>query len=326
MQESDRIRIDVHLDESGSLDSMAREVREGLSRRRKQIPSKYFYDDRGSRLFERITELPEYYVTRAERALLERRAAEIADRTRPRELVELGAGSAKKSRLLIEAGIDAGSLRRFLPVDVSLEAVRQAARTIATRYPGLEVHAVAGDFERHLARVPGGERRLVAFLGSTLGNFTGDEAVEFLFKAGALLDHDDWLLLGTDLVKEPALLEAAYNDSEGVTAEFNTNILNVVNRHLDGDFDPSAFEHVAYYNADESRVELYLRPRKAQTVRLAKIDLDVGFAAGELLRTEVSCKYTRESVERLLDRAGLSLEHWFTDEFESFALSLSRLR
>jgi L-histidine N-alpha-methyltransferase len=237
MEGEDRIRIDVHLDESGSLDSMAREVRDGLSRPLKQLPSKYFYDDRGSRLFERITELPEYYLTRAERSLLEERAGEIARRTLPRELVELGAGSAKKTRLLIEAGLAAGSLRRYLPIDVSLDVARQAARAIASAFPGLDVHAVVGDMEEHLPALPAGERRMVAFLGSTLGNFAGDGAVEFLFKAGALLDRGDWLLLGTDLVKDAAVLEAAYNDSEGVTAEFNANILNVINRHLGGDFD-----------------------------------------------------------------------------------------
>jgi L-histidine N-alpha-methyltransferase len=325
MAGQDRIRIDVHVDESGSLDSMAQEIREGLARSPKQLPCKYFYDERGSLLFERITELPEYYLTRAERALLEHRAAEIAGLALPEDLVELGAGSARKTRLLIEAALAHGSLRRFLLVDVALEAAEQAAGEIAARYPQLNVHAVVGDFENHLPRVPRGGRRMVAFLGSTIGNFTEDEAVDFLFKAGALLEQGDWLLLGTDLVKDVGTMEAAYNDSQGVTAQFNGNILNVINRCLGGDFDPDAFEHVAYYSERDSRIEVYLRPRKEQRVHLAQIGLDVTIDAGEKMRTEVSCKYTRESVERLLTRAGLKLEHWITDDLESFALSLSRL-
>jgi L-histidine N-alpha-methyltransferase len=325
MAGKDRIRIDVCVDEWGSLDSMAEEIREGLTRSPKQLPCKYFYDERGSLLFERITKLPEYYLTRAERALLEQRSAEIAELARPEELVELGAGSAKKTRLLIEAGLARGSLKRLLLVDVALEAVEQAAGQSATRFPQLNVHAVVGDFEHDLPRVPRGGRRMVAFLGSTIGNFTEDEAVDFLFKAGALLERGDWLLLGTDLVKDVATMEAAYNDSQGVTAEFNGNILNVINRRLGGDFDPEAFEHVAYYNAPASRIEVYLRPREAQRVRLAQIGLDVTIGAAEKVRTEVSCKYTRDSVERLLSRSGMKLEHWFTDDLETFALSLSRL-
>ena len=304
---------------------MADEVHDGLTSRPRQLPSKYFYDERGSRLFERITELPEYYLTRAEQALLDRSAADVARIIRPRELVELGAGSAKKTRTLIEAGLRAGTLRRYVPVEVSQAIAERTAHDVSRSYPELEVHAVVGDFEQHLGKVPHGGRRLVALLGSTIGNFTEQDAVDFLRKTTHLMSGGDALLLGTDLVKDEAVLEAAYNDSQGVTAKFNANILNVVNRHLGGDFDPDGFEHVAYFNPDKSRVESYLRARSEQAVRLDKIDLDVQFDRGEMISTEVSCKYTRRSVEQILARAGLTVEHWFADSDRGYALSLSRL-
>lgn len=326
MDGDDEVRIDVCLDQDGVPASMAREIREGLTRSPKSLPSKYFYDERGSRLFERITRLPEYYLTRSECALLEEQAGEIARLTRARELVELGAGSARKTWMLIEAGLGEGSLRRYLLVDVSVEAARAAARETARRYPDLQVHALIGDFERHLGRVPEGDSRMVALLGSTIGNFRADEAVDFVTKVGCLLERGDWMLLGTDLVKDRETLEAAYNDSQGVTAEFNVNILNVINRHLGGDFDTEAFEHVSFYNEEASRIETYLRPSSPQRVRLEQIDLDVEFRAGEMLRTEVSHKFTRIAVERMLRQAGMRLEHWFTDGEEAYALSLARMR
>lgn len=320
------VEIEVCFEETGVPESMGREIREGLTGTPKRLPSKYFYDERGSRLFDRITELPEYYLTRTEQLLLDQRAVEIARLARVAELVELGAGSARKTRTLIEAGLEEGSLRRYLLIDVSHDAARRAARTISRRYPELRVQALVGDFEKHLVRVPDGGSRLVAFLGSTIGNFTESEATDFVVKTGVLLDRGDWLLLGTDLVKDAETLEAAYNDSQGVTAEFNSNILNVINRHLDGDFDTAAFEHVAFYNEKASRIESYLRPLSRQKVRLERIDLDVEFAEGEMMRTEVSCKFTRASVERILARAGMRLEHWFTDTEAAYALSLARLR
>jgi L-histidine N-alpha-methyltransferase len=320
------VKIEDRLDAAGAPATMAREIREGLTRTPKRLPSKYFYDEKGSRLFERITELPEYYLTRAEQALLEESAGEIAHRSRAAELVELGAGSARKTRTLIEAGLEEGSLCRYLLIDVSAEAAREAAKAISRLYPELQVQALVGDFEKHLVHVPDGTARLVAFLGSTIGNFTEEEAIDFLVKTGVLMERGDRLLLGTDLVKDRETLEAAYNDSAGVTAEFNTNILNVINRHLDGDFDPDAFEHVAYWNDEASRIETYLRPASAQEVRLERIDLDVEFTEGEMMRTEVSCKFTHDSVERILDRAGMRLEHWFTDAEQTYALSLAQLR
>ncbi len=319
------VEIDVHLEDTGAPSSMAREIREGLLSSPKSLPSKYFYDERGSRLFERITELPEYYLTRAELALLERDADEIARLTGFEELVELGSGAAKKTRVLIEAGLRRGRLRRYVPVEVSQEIAERSAHARAAEYPELDVHAVVGDFERHLGRLPDGGGRLIAFLGSTIGNFPRVEAVDFLSKIRRLMADDDWFLLGTDLVKEHERLEAAYNDNQGVTAEFNLNILHVINRHLDGDFEVSQFEHVSFYDGRKARIESYLRSRRDQSVRLAEIDLEVEFERGEMMRTEVSCKYTRDSVETMLAEAGLDLRHWLTDEQDTFALSLARL-
>jgi L-histidine N-alpha-methyltransferase len=320
------VEIEVHVDANGALSSIGREVRDGLSRRPKRLPSKYFYDERGSRLFERITELPEYYLTRAEQALLEREAGTIAGIARPEELVELGSGLATKTRLLLDACLAEGSLVRYVPVEVSREIAEQTALTLARSYPVLEIHALVGDFDdfgAHLGRAPGSGRRTIALLGSTLGNSPEPDAVRFLRKVGSLLAPRDTLLLGTDLVKDRRVLEAAYNDDRGITAEFNRNILNVINRHLAGDFDPGEFEHVARWNDREERIESFLRSRRQQTVRLAAIDFDVTFAEGELLWTEVSCKYTRESLERILAAAGLRLAHWLADE-PLYALSLSR--
>jgi len=318
------LEIDVHLEAGGAPTSMAEEVRAGLSAEPKSLPSKYFYDERGSRLFETITSLPEYYLTRAEEGLLESRGREIARISRPRDLVELGSGAATKTRLLIEAALAEGTLRRFVPVDVSERIAEHSSREIAAAYPDLEIRAVVADFEAHLERIPRGGRRLVALLGSTIGNFAEPKAVELLRNIKGMVGAEDWFLFGTDLVKATSLLEAAYNDSRGVTAEFNRNILNVINRHLDGNFDPGAFEHVAFYNVEEARIESYLRSSERQDVRLGAIDLDVSFEMGELLWTEVSCKYTRSSVERLLEAAGLQMMHWIVDDEATFALSLSR--
>ena len=318
------VQIDVHLAQPGHDRAMAHDVLEGLGGTPKRLPSKYFYDERGSALFERITQLPEYYLTRAEQALLDASAATIADVTAFEELVEFGSGSARKTRTLIDAGLAAGTLRRFLPFDVSAETAERAARAMASAYPGLDVHAVVADFEADFDKVPPGARRLVALLGSTIGNFVEDDAVRLLGQFATLAaGPGSWLLLGTDLVKDRAVLEAAYNDAAGVTAEFNANILHVINRGLDGDLDPARFEHVAFYNAEAARIESYLRARERHAAHLAAIDLDVRFEAGETIRTEVSCKYTRASVERLLERAGFELRHWFTDVGGTFALSLA---
>jgi L-histidine N-alpha-methyltransferase len=321
---TDRVTIDVHLDEEGALASMAEEVRLGLTRKPKALPCKYFYDERGSWLFERITELPEYYQTRAERRVLDRIAGEVAEVTRPEELLELGSGSASKTRLLLEAGRDRGELRRYVPVDVSEAMVEHSARKLCEEYSWIEVHGVVGDFERHLDQVPEGRRRLAVLLGGTIGNFLRAEAASFLADVASLLGADGHFLLGTDLVKDRARLEAAYNDSEGVTADFNRNVLRVINHRLEGDFTPERFEHIAFYDEERERIELHLESAVSQMVRLDALDLDVSFDEGERTLTEVSCKYTRDSVEALLAEAGLVLDRWFTDEGENFAVSLSR--
>jgi L-histidine N-alpha-methyltransferase len=323
--DTSRVAIDVYLDEAGALATMADDVRLGLTRTPKELPPKYFYDERGSWLFERITELPEYYLTRAERSLLKDSAAEIASIVRPEELVELGPGSASKTRTLIEAGRAAGDFERYVPVEVSAAMVEHSAETLLAHYDWLEIHAVVGDFERHLDRVPTEDRPLVAFLGSTIGNLQRDQASNFLRRVARMTGRDGYFLLGTDLVKDRAVLEAAYNDSEGVTADFNRNVLRVINRQFDGDFDPEAFEHLAVFNASDEQMEIYLRSATAQTAHVRALDLQVPFEPGEKIRTEISRKFTRASVEAMLGDAGLVMTHWFTDPGRSFALSLSRV-
>jgi len=304
---------------------MAREVRLGLTARPKELAPKYFYDERGSRLFERITELPEYYPTRAEREILAERSAEIvAAAGEPGTLVELGSGSAAKTRHLLDAMRDAGCLDTYVPVDISAEITHETARALVEEYPGLLVRGLVCDFEHDLERIPsGGGGRLIAFLGGTIGNLYPDARRDFLARAAALLEPEDRILLGTDLVKEPARLEAAYDDSAGITAEFNKNVLVVLNRELGGDFDPAGFEHVARYDAGAARMDIGLRSLGEQTVRLDGLDLTVRFAAGEEMRTEISAKFTRRRMQSVYREAGLRPAGWFTDSAGDYALSLA---
>jgi len=319
------IRIDVHVgDGDGAERRLADDVLDGLTRPFKEIPPKHFYDSRGSALFERICELPEYYPTRTEMAILEASAAAIVDAAASVELVELGSGATVKARLLLDA-MD-GAARRYVPVDVSERMVREAAVALVDEYEGIEIHGVVGDFQRHLDRVPrpvAGEPRLVALLGGTIGNFPPGSRRSLLRDVAALLDPDDHFLLGTDLVKDPAVIEAAYDDVEGVTAEFNRNVLHVMNRELGADFDPDAFDHVAFFDRRREWVEMRLRAQRPMTVRVAELDLQVEFAAGEELRTEISAKFTRERIERDYAAAGLELRGWYTDPEELFADTLA---
>jgi len=317
------VRIDSFLEEGG-LGSLAEDVRAGLTRPLKELPSKYFYDERGSELFDRITEQPEYYPTRCERAILNRYAPTIIDFSEARELVELGSGSASKTRALLYAMAGAGVLDRYVPVDVSNAPVERSAIELTELYPGLRVHGLVGDFEHHLVHLPPGERRLFALLGGTLGNLHPDERVRFLTALHARLGPDDRLLLGTDLRKEPAMLEAAYNDAAGVTAEFNRNILRVINEKLGADFRVDAFEHRAFFDAEASRIEMRLRARGRQEVRIPGAGVEVSFEDGEEIRTEISTKFTREGLSAELESAGLALDAVFTDEEELFAVSLAR--
>jgi len=324
METEGQLSIEVHFREDDALATMPLEVRAGLGMRAKQLPSKYFYDRVGSHLFEKITELPEYYPTRAELSLLDEVAPEVARIAAPRELLELGSGSARKTHRLIDAMSGRGSLGRYLPFDVSQSAVKLSMRRLAESYPDLKIHGIVGDYERHLGRVPTGHDRLVAFLGGTIGNFPFDRGVGFLQQVYGVCGDGGWLLLGTDLVKDRSVLEAAHNDSAGVTAEFNLNILAVLNRRLDADFDLERFEHVAIYDPSMAWIEMQLRSKREQTVRIGALDETFRFAQDEIMRTEISRKFTRTTVERLLNSAGFSLERWFTDEDERFALSLAR--
>jgi L-histidine Nalpha-methyltransferase len=322
----DAIQIDSHLDGTNER-SLADDVLDGLTRPFKELPPKHFYDARGAELFDRICELPEYYPTRAERAILVERAHELAALTGAVELVELGSGTAAKTRVLLDALDAAGTLERYIPVDVTESMVRECAHALTSEYPGLRVHGVIGDFERHLDRVPPAEGpRIVAFLGGTIGNFPPGSRRRILRQIAGLLGPDDHLLMGTDLVKDPRVLEAAYDDSQGVTAEFNRNVLRVVNRELRADFDPDAFDHVALFDTQNEWIEMRLRARREHTTLVRDLDLPVHFDAGEELRTEISAKFTPQRLDGDLSAAGLELVRWLTDPDELFALSLSRIR
>ena len=318
------IRIESLLSETDER-SLANDVLDGLTRPFKEIPAKHFYDARGSELFERICELPEYYPTRAEREILTVRADTIVRRTRAGELIELGSGSAEKARILLRAMSRAGMLRRYVPLDVSEAALEAAAQELVEEFDELAVHGVIGDFERHLGCLPepDGIPRIVALLGGTIGNFLPGTRRRLLREIGGLLGPEDRLLLGTDLVKDPVVIEAAYDDAEGVTAEFNRNVLHVINRELDADFSPEAFEHIAFFDRRHEWVEMRLRSQRPCTVLVADLGLRVDFAAGEELRTEISAKFTRARVERDFQAAGLTLDAWYTDPDELFALSLA---
>jgi L-histidine Nalpha-methyltransferase len=298
----------------------------GLTSEPKSLPPKWFYDAQGSALFEKITELPEYYPTRAEREILHARAAEIAGRTRARTLIELGSGSSEKTRLLLDALRAAGTLRCYTPVDVSEPALVAAGDALSAEYPGLEVRAVVSDFDEHLGFPADGDApapRLVAFLGSTIGNLLPGQRASFLSRVRAGLRAGDSFLLGTDLVKDPAVLVAAYDDDSGITAEFNKNVLAVLNTELGADFDRDAFEHVAAWDADAEWIEMRLTSLDDQTVHLPGIGLTVSFAAGEQMRTEVSAKFRRSGVEAELADAGFRMLSWWTDSAAQFGLSLS---
>jgi L-histidine Nalpha-methyltransferase len=298
----------------------------GLSATPKSLPPKWFYDAQGSALFEKITELPEYYPTRAERAILSEVSGEIAALSGAHELVELGSGSSEKTRLLLDALRDHGTLRSYVPVDVSESALVLAGDALAVEYPGLRVHAVVADFEEHLGLPPAADAtgpRLVAFLGSTIGNMVPDERASFLSRVRSQLRPGDTFLLGTDLVKDPAVLVAAYDDSAGVTAAFNKNVLAVLNAELGADFDLDAFDHVALWDARNEWIEMRLRSTADQVVHVPEIGLTVRFADEEEMRTEVSAKFRRPGVERELATAGFAMRSWWTDPAGQFGLSLS---
>lgn len=317
------ITVDIHLAAEYANQSLADDVRRGLGSVAKQLPPKWFYDDLGSQLFDEITRLPEYYQTRAERSILDANAKRIASLTGADTLVELGSGTSEKTRLLLTALHDAGLLTTFIPFDVSEQTLRDAARAIDVEYQGVNVHAIVGDFDHHLAKIPVGGRKLIAFLGGTIGNFTPPARRRFLQQLTSVMEPGDHLLLGTDLVKSPDRLVAAYDDAAGVTEAFNKNVLTVMNRELDADFNRGDFDHHAIWDSHESWIEMRLRARRTHQVTIPALDMCVTFAEGEEILTEISAKFTESAVQAELAAAGLTLRNWWTDTPGDFALSLS---
>ena len=315
--------IDRYTTDDDLAASLRDDVATGLAASPKWLPPKWFYDERGSTLFERITELDVYYPTRREWEILHRRAGEIARVTRAQTLVELGSGSSRKTRALLDALSHLDTLQGYVPVDVSEAALVGAADGLRPDYRDLDIHPVVADFEHHVDLLPRDGRRLIAFLGGTVGNLDPMQRAKFFAAVRASMDSGDSLLLGTDLVKDPARLVAAYDDPQGVTAEFNRNVLRVINRELEADFDVEAFDHVALWNADEERIEMWLRASRAMRVNIAGLRLQVEFVAGEQMRTELSAKFTETRVRDELDLAGLRLMRWWTDKRADFALSLA---
>ena len=315
--------VDVYLTPDDLAQALRADVTAGLSAAEPSLPPKWFYDDRGSELFDEITRLEEYYPTRREREILQREAGTIAAASGADTLVELGSGTSDKTRLLLDAFAATGQLERFVPFDVSEGILRWSAHTIAERHPGLVVHGVVGDFDRHLDRIPAGGTRMVAFLGGTIGNYEPGPRARLLADLADSLARGDSLLLGTDLVKAPARLVAAYDDAAGVTAEFNRNVLRVLARELGAEVDPDGWDHVARWDGDAEWIEMRLAARGTQRIAVPELGIDRTFADGESLRTEVSSKFRRENVERELAEAGLRMTHWWTDAMGDFALSLS---
>jgi L-histidine Nalpha-methyltransferase len=307
------------------LAALRADVRAGLTASPKTLPPKYFYDERGSLLFDEITRLPEYYLTRAETSILRDRAAEIAELSRCESLVELGSGTSAKTGLLLRALVDRGTLREFIPLDVDSAVLTDATQMLAAQYPGLWLAPVVGDFEHDLHAIPRGGRRMIAFLGSTIGNLGPPERASLLAEVASTLGADDTFLLGTDLVKDVGRLLAAYDDAAGVTAEFNRNVLSVVNRELRADFRPHAFQHVALWDAENEWMEMRLRAIGQQRVTISDLDLTVNFAAGEELRTEISAKFRSDSLQAELAAAGLETVRFWTDSHGDFGLTLARL-
>jgi L-histidine N-alpha-methyltransferase len=316
------VTLEIHTIGMDTRRAMLEDVRRGLARAPKELPCRYFYDERGSELFDEITELPEYYLYRAETEILSRHAGDIANLARPEAIVELGAGACTKTRLLLGAACRAGDLRWFVPFDISEGPLRRSAGELAQEFEGLSVHCIVGDFGLHLSEIPRFGRQLVVFLGSTIGNFEDAERHRFLASIRRLMVDGDRFLLGVDLVKDEAELVAAYDDAQGVTADFNRNVLRVLNRELGADFDPDRFDHLALWNAARSRMEMHLVARGAQRVSIPAAPMRVALEDGEAVRTEISVKFTRESVERFFADAGLRLSGWFTDEGKRFALAL----
>lgn len=320
-----RFTVEVHSSED-SRKLLAWDVRTGLSRTPKSLPPKYFYDELGSRLFDAICDTSEYYQTRTELALLKAIAPGLVERVGPTDLVEFGSGAARKTRVLLDAMMAPAGSCRYVPFDVSEAMLRSSAERLLQDYPALSVHGIVGDYERHLSHVPAGARRLFIFLGSTIGNFEAAEAVRFIERIGASLGPEDHFLIGMDLVKDERILNAAYNDAQGITARFNKNVLAVINRELHADFDLERFSHVAFFDRDASQIEMHLEAKRQHGVWIRDLELAVPFEAEERVRTEISRKFTKESAAAMLEAAGLALLDWFVSPDGYFALALSARR
>jgi L-histidine Nalpha-methyltransferase len=320
------VRPDLRLEPSAYLAALRADVQAGLSADPKTLPPKYFYDARGSELFDEITRLPEYYPTRAETAILTERATEIAELSRARSLVEFGSGTSTKTRLLLRALTDAGTLERFVPIDVDPVVLSEAAEIISAQYPGIAVEPVVADFEAPIDVSLGEGPALIAFLGSTIGNLEPADRARFLRRVSGALRPGDTFLLGTDLVKDAGRLERAYDDAAGVTAAFNRNLLVVLNRELGADFDTDAFEHVAVWDPTHEWIEMRLRSTRAQEVWIKDLRLRVRFAAGEQMRTEISAKFRPDGLASELNAAGLQVLRFWTDPDGDFGLSLAAPR
>lgn len=315
------VRLDIYRGEEW-ITSFANDVREGLTANPPWLHPKYFYDAAGSELFDRICLLPEYYPTRTEESILAARGADIVDRAGATALVELGSGSSLKTEHLLRPLLASMGEALYVPIDFSEVAVREASVRLITDHPGLRVHGVIGDFEKHLGGLPEADARLIAFLGGTIGNFTPEQMRFFLRRLELLMAPEDTLLIGMDLVKDKAELEAAYNDSAGVTAEFNKNVLASINRNLGGNFDLDAWEHVAFFDEQNGWIEMRLRAKRSQVVRVSAIDTTIDFVEGDEIRTEISRKFTREGFAADAEESGFAIREWYADERERFALAL----
>lgn len=315
-------QIEHHLPAEFLSMALRSDVRRGLTATPKWLPPKWFYDKAGSELFEEITRLPEYYQTRAEASILQQNVESIVEQASAESLVELGSGSSTKTRWLLDALAATGALKQYVALDVSEAALQAAGPALADAYPDLNVRGMVADFDRHLGEIPRGGPRLIAFLGGTIGNFEPAHRAEFLQTLLGVMQPDDTLLLGTDLVKSPDVLVPAYDDAAGVTAAFNRNVLSVINRELGADFDVDAFEHVAYWDAGAEWIEMRLRATRAMSVTVRDVDLTIGFAAGEELRTEISAKFRRDSLLAEMGKIGFDELGWWSDDQRQFALSL----
>ncbi len=321
---SGNVTLVNHLGPDDVRDALLADVAAGLTSHPKELPPKWFYDEVGSGLFDKITRLAEYYPTEAERAALAGAAADIAELSQADTLVEMGSGSSDKTRVLLDALDSAGRLARYVPFDVSESAIRAASAALAERYPRLGIDGVVGDFDRHLGEIPRGGRRMLAFLGGTIGNYAPVGRRKLLESMASTLEPGETMLLGTDLVKDAGRLVTAYDDPSGVTAAFNRNVLAVVNRELGADFDLHRFEHVARWNAADEWIEMWLRSTGDQRVTIGELHLMVTFADGEEMLTEISAKFRRDGIGSELAAAGFEVIGWWTDPAGDFALSLSR--